>query len=154
LRDGCDDDAVLLKALRILAPRYSGPSLRLYRGDGAANRRRRTYGLSWSLSEAVADSFAQGYWRTCSGGSVLLSTEAPREAILCAVHQSLGSDRYGEDKYLLDRRRLQRVEVTRRYAQTGPHGRAALERHTGSAATADRSADGMRFPKAPGWTLG
>lgn len=109
-------DLELLAALRILLPRYSGPSLTLYRGEGTANRQRRTYGLSWSASEAVADSFAQSTWRRSIGGSVLLRTVAPAEAIVCApLHH--GHDRYAEKEYLLDRRLLSRVEVIRRYSE-------------------------------------
>ena len=40
-------------------PRYAGPALRLYRGDSALNRRRRTYGLSWSADRAKAREFAE-----------------------------------------------------------------------------------------------
>ena len=62
--------------------------MRLYRGDGAHNRRRRTYGLSWSVERDVADDFARGWWRDGKGGSVLLATDAPAGAIICDVSQN------------------------------------------------------------------
>ena len=84
----------------------------LYRGDSAWNRKRRTYGLAWSTKREVAEGFARGTWRTFKGGSVLLSTVAPREAIICCV----GNER-GEAEYLVDRRALKVVSVVERFAQ-------------------------------------
>lgn len=108
------DDLVLIGALRVLLPPYSGPTMTLYRGDSAWNRRRRTYGMSWSASPQVADEFATNrpFPRSFQGGSVLLRAEAPPEAIICAP----GVDN-GEEEYLVDRRRLGRVEVLARYPQ-------------------------------------
>ena len=40
------------------------------------NGRRRSYGLSWSADEAVADAFARGLWRTVKGGSAVLRRSA------------------------------------------------------------------------------
>jgi hypothetical protein len=70
IRNEVRDDMALVKALRVLLPAYTGPRLALYWGDSAWNRRRRTYGLSWSASQAVAEAFADGLlWRSCRGGA-------------------------------------------------------------------------------------
>lgn len=74
--------------------------------------------MSWSASREVADSFAQGYWRWAKGGSVLLETLAPPEAIVSAVAHNF--DRYGEAEYILDRRQLREVAVVARYPQLDP----------------------------------
>jgi hypothetical protein len=60
IRSEVGDDLILIKALRVLLPTYRGDALRLYRGDSAWNRRRRTYGLSWTTDIEVARSFAKG----------------------------------------------------------------------------------------------
>jgi len=59
------------RGLRSLLPRYAGPTLTLYRGDGARNRRRRTYGLSWSTNRDTARGHATGYWRTFESEGVI-----------------------------------------------------------------------------------
>ncbi len=117
LRDNVSGDLVLTAGLRALLPPYTGTGMTLFRGDSAFNRRRRTYGLSWSASEDVADGFAQGMWRSFQGGSVLLRSEVPPEAILCCplMHRD---DEYGEEEYLIDSRLLRSVTVLRRYPQT------------------------------------
>jgi hypothetical protein len=50
-----------------------------------------------------------------TGGSVLLETLAPAEAIICAP--ALLDDRYGEKEYIVDRRRLTFVNVIDRFPQ-------------------------------------
>jgi hypothetical protein len=112
------DDLLLIRALRVVLPPYRGPTVTLFRGDGARNCRRRTYGLSWTSELAVAEDFANREWRTTEGGSVVLETLAPPDAILCAP--GLHDDRYGENEYLIDRRRLGRVTVLQRFPQLSP----------------------------------
>ena len=109
------DDRVLLDALRVLLPAYDGPAVQLYRGDGARSRRGPSYGPAWSSERDVAEAHALGLWRGTPGGSVLLSTFAPAEAIMCNV--GAHNNDYGEDEYLVDRRRLGRVDVLNRYSQ-------------------------------------
>jgi hypothetical protein len=113
IRDEVNDDLLLCDGLRVLMPPYTGRGRRLFRGEGAANRRRRTYGLSWSTNRPVAESFAQGPWQMTDGGSVLLETDAPPIAIFCNI--SAGPNRNGEAEYLVDRRRLIAVRVVARY---------------------------------------
>jgi hypothetical protein len=103
----------LIDALRVLLPPYEGGAVMLYRGDGFMNRKRRTYGLSWTADREVAESFAEGDWRLREGGSVLLQVDAPAAAIICAPH--VLDDSYGETEYVVDRRRLRDVRVLRRY---------------------------------------
>jgi hypothetical protein len=58
IRQEVGDDLILISALRSLLPRYAGPAMTLYRGEGALNRKRRTYGLAWTSSRDVARSHA------------------------------------------------------------------------------------------------
>ena len=85
IRGEVGDDLLLADALRALLPPYRGPSLRLWRGEIASNRRSRRYGLAWSRHSAIADGFARGIMRTCEGGSVVLETNAPIGAIICSM---------------------------------------------------------------------
>jgi hypothetical protein len=108
------DHRALCTAARVLLPPYSGPPLRLFRGASANERRRRTYGISWTSDLEIADNFAQE--RRCwNGGSVLLETVAPREAIICAISEASGN-LYDEREFAVDRRDLHAVRVVRRYS--------------------------------------
>jgi hypothetical protein len=109
------EDLLLIRALRILLPPYRGRAMTLFRGEGARNRRHRTYGLSWTNRREVAEYHANGYWLHSIGGSVLLRTLAPPDAIICAPHRL--DNRYNENEYLVDRRRLDRVTVLQRFSQ-------------------------------------
>jgi hypothetical protein len=69
---------------------------------------RRSYGISWSASQEVATAYAKtGLCRSCEAGSVVLKTLAEPKAIICQIPQ--GDDRYREEEYLVDRRRLRKV---------------------------------------------
>lgn len=118
IRSSVNSDADFIAGCCALLPPYTGDAITLFRGEGAWSRRRRSYGLSWTAKEEVADGFARGLWRTCQGGSVVLRAEVPAEAIVCAP--ALFDDRYGEAEYIVDRWRLGRVEVVRRYEQMTP----------------------------------
>lgn len=114
LRQECSD-LVLADGLRMLLPKYKGPAKHLYRGESFLNRRRRTYGLSWSASADVARCHAEKtLCRSFPGGSVLLEAMAPANAIISRVR--LSEDRYGESEYVVDRRRLTSVKVIERFA--------------------------------------
>jgi hypothetical protein len=114
-------DLVLIDAYRRILPPYTGPARRLYRGDGGRNRRRRTYGLSWTTDVEVARSFARGIWRTSDGGSVLVETVAEPDAIVAAPAESeYESLHQGESEYIVDRRRLGRVKLLERFGQLTP----------------------------------
>src|SRR4029077_9200884 len=77
------DHRALCDAARVLLPKYRGPAVHLFRGAGALERRRRAYGMSWSADVAAAGRFAEEH-RVMDGGSVLLETVAPPEAIISA----------------------------------------------------------------------
>ena len=113
LRDDVNDDLILIRALWKLLPGYVGPPVTLYRGDSAMNRKHRTYGPSWSADLATADGFARGRWLNFQGGSVVLKAKVQPDAILFAP--ALNGDEFGEQEYIVDRRRLSGVTVIARY---------------------------------------
>ena len=112
LRNEVGEDKILMDGLRQLLPSYNGAAVALYRGDSFANRKRRTYGLSWTVNKGIAEAFARGIWRTFDGGSVLLKTVAPPEAIICALPSEV---HHTEEEYLVDRRQLTGVSVLERF---------------------------------------
>jgi hypothetical protein len=141
-----DDHAALCEAARILLPKYQGPPVRLFRGAGAVERRRRAYGMSWSAQIAAAERFAEER-RVMDRGSVLLETLAPPEAIISAIvypepfteaeiaelkarHPDVATEEpsgYGaEGEYVLDRRLLGAVQVIRRLAPLPGSGELSL----------------------------
>ena len=114
IRSEVDDDLALLDGFWKLLPPYAGPPVTLYRGDSWFNRCHRTYGLAWSSNREIANGFALGWWRAHKGGSVLLVTDAPTDAVLFAYDVN---DHYGEQEYLVDRRCLRTVRIITRYSQ-------------------------------------
>jgi hypothetical protein len=56
-RQSVSDLTVVIGAFRRLLPAYSGPSLRLYRGEPSRKHELRDYGLSWTTSTEVARVF-------------------------------------------------------------------------------------------------
>jgi hypothetical protein len=133
LTSGVDNQPALCKALRILIPKYTGESLRLYRGASARERRRAAYGISWTSNLTAAREFAESY-RAWPGGSVILETVAPPEAIIGMMEYppplteadkaELGlspdtrvTEYHEECEYLVDRRLLGPIKVWRRYAE-------------------------------------
>ena len=124
LRENVNDDQALVSCLKILLPRYTGPSLTLYRGDSAWNRRYRSYGCAWSSDPEVARGFAKGVCRTQMGGSVLLKNDVPADAIICAPYEH--TDKFEEREYIVDRIKLKRVEVVERFPQISLEEHAAL----------------------------
>ena len=118
LRGEVRNDFLLTKALVKPLPPYQGPPVRLYRGETKWNRRRRTYGLSWTSQREVAVAHARGILQTYDGGSVVLQTDAPAKAIICApAHHGRHQARYHEREYLVDRRQLREIKVLSRFAQ-------------------------------------
>jgi hypothetical protein len=115
IRDDVGNDLVLIRLLRVLLPRYDGPAVKVFRGESFHNRRRRTYGLSWTTDEGIARGFADGVWRTFKGGSVLVEADVPPGAVICAP--CLIDDRLEEREYIVDRRWLGTVRVVERFAQ-------------------------------------
>src|SRR4051794_31502123 len=116
VRDGVNDDRLLIAGLRALLPQYEGPSIALFRGETMWNHRRRSYGVSWSAEEAVADCFAQGDCRAVEGGSVLLRVMAPPDAIICDT-RIFPQHRDYEAEVIVDRRLLRGLTILRPYPQ-------------------------------------
>lgn len=110
------DDLLTIDGLRILTPPYRGPERTLYRGDIFRNRCHRTYGLAWSADRETAIKHAQNNkHRMLPGGSVLIQTTAPSDAIITTSHHI--GDPFGEDEYIVDRRCLGPVRVVERYSE-------------------------------------
>lgn len=115
LRSCVNNDLTLIRGLRALLPPYRGPALQLYRGEGVFNRRRRTYGLSWTSEINIARQHAQH--DEYRDGSLLITTFANPQAIISRPAKR-GERFYGEKEYLVDRRGLKAVEVLERYCET------------------------------------
>lgn len=123
IRSETNDDIALMTGLRALLPKYSGGDVVLYRGDCFANRRHRTYGMSWTRDIEIARQFAEMYQPFHEGGAVLLKVHAPKEAIICAVHED---DEFElEQEIVVDRRLLKGVSVIERLANNGVDGMMA-----------------------------
>jgi hypothetical protein len=100
----------MLKALRVLLPRTRRRApIRVFRGASAGElKRRRAYGFSWSTKRDIADKFAQDY-RNRQGGSVLLETLAPPDAILHVREQI--KEHHDEGEFVIPPELLSRVKV-------------------------------------------
>jgi hypothetical protein len=124
LSSRCASNDAQLDALRVLLIPYKGPAVRLFRGarvHEARFRKRKFYGVSWSSDIEAADWFARHY-QAASGGTAVLETIAPPEAIISALdglylENADGERMFDELEYIVDGRRLQRVTVVRRYPQ-------------------------------------
>jgi hypothetical protein len=102
------------RLLRVLLPACQGPALRVWRGDSAWDRRRRTYRLSWSRQFEVADDVRARYlaevrWRKRGARD--------RSATRGGDLHMEGTSRGGEEEVLVHRRRLSAVRVVARYDQ-------------------------------------
>jgi hypothetical protein len=104
LRGDSPGDFVLIDFLRVVLPPYAGPARRLFRGESGWNRRRRTYGMSWTLDRVVARSHAEAKQKRSQDGAVVLEAEVPAAAIFCAPCELETS--WGEQEYMVDRRKL------------------------------------------------
>lgn len=119
-----DDKHALFDALRVLFMPYHGSGVRLFRGAVAHEALARSfYRPSWSADIEKADEYAR-HKQIEFGGSLLLETLAPPEAIISApgnngiyLENMSGERLYNEREYIVDARRLQRVTVVRRYPQ-------------------------------------
>ena len=119
---------IFITALRHLLPRYDGPGLTLFRGQWVQSLQDGFYGLSWTTDEDIGRQFAQQAARCHSEhhepgeGGVLLRTEAPAGAIICApaLNVDLGND--VENEYIVDPRFLTAVHVIERFPEV-PYSR-------------------------------
>jgi hypothetical protein len=118
IRLAIDDDLLLIEALRKLLPPYGGSDMTLYRGECMPNRKRRTYGPSWTSSKNVARDFAEIFHRCSDGGAVLLKARVPKVNIIAKLNK--GYDPLQEREYLVDRRNLKDVYVLKTFPQVDP----------------------------------
>jgi hypothetical protein len=109
IRHHVGDDNLLLDALYLLLPCYEGPGLTLYRGESFSRWQHGAYGSAWSTKIDVARMFARGLNAMYPRGGVLLSTDAPANAIITGP--SAHSVWLQEYEYVVDRRKLREVTL-------------------------------------------
>lgn len=100
---------VLARALRLLLPCHgavTGPMV-LYRGAQARERKRRSYGFSWTRSPVLARDFGAP-WQRLEDGGVVLQTIAPPESILLIRDDP---EYYDESEVVVDPFKLGKVKV-------------------------------------------
>jgi hypothetical protein len=116
IRERVSDDDLLCDALRILLPVYGGPGLKLYRGESVDRWRTQAYGFAWTENIDIARMFARGLNAGYGQGGVLLSTDAPTEAIIAGP--SKHSIYLGEHEHVVDWRKLREIKSLERFPRT------------------------------------
>jgi hypothetical protein len=106
-------DLILVDALRHIMPPYSGPDMKLYRGELAARHEQHVCGTEWTSSVDVAEMFARRRVIGSEGDAVLLEIDAAAQAIIAAPNAH--SHRLQEHGYLVDPRLIGDVRVLKRY---------------------------------------
>jgi hypothetical protein len=131
MRAQVHDDLAFVSALRLFLPAYAGPGLTLFCGDSFWDSERLSYGVSWCTDRERAKRDALAARRRL-GGSVLLETNAPPEAIVFAPSSGRGDER----RHVVDRRLLHEVTMVERLADATladlANQRSALARSAGS----------------------
>lgn len=102
-------DLVFVSALRLFLTPYEGPALSLFRGVSFWDWTCRSYGVSWSADKECARSDALAARRSL-GGSVLLETNAPPQAVVFAPATEHGR----AQRHIVDRRLLHEVRPVER----------------------------------------
>jgi hypothetical protein len=110
-----DESLVLIKGLRAIFPRYDGPPIKVFRGERFSKSKKGRVGISWTTDKAVAEAFAMDSRRCGEGGSCVIQTTAPAEAIIGST-DAVG-DFYNEKEILVDRRKLTRVRIVESFSQ-------------------------------------
>ena len=104
IREQVLDDDFLRDALRVLLPVYVGPGLKLYRGENIDRWKTQAYGFHWTNVINFAREFARGLTAGYGQGGVLLSTDAPTEAMISGPSKhNVGLGQY---EHIVDWRRL------------------------------------------------
>jgi hypothetical protein len=101
-------DLILVDAFKYLLPPYSGPALKLYRGELRSRHMERIYGISWTPKLSVARMFADRR-RDIEGFGVTLEIEATPEMIAASPGEH--TSWLGEEEYVIDPRLIQAVRV-------------------------------------------
>ncbi len=107
IREQAKNDDLLRDALRILLPAYVGPSLKLYRGESVDRWKTQTYGFAWTDKIDIALMFARGLKAMAGQGGVLLSADAPTEAIIAGHNEH--TIYLGEYEYVVDWHKLRDI---------------------------------------------
>ena len=113
IREQAKDDDLLRDALRILLPVYVGPGLKLYRGESVDRWKTQTYGFAWTEKIDIARMFARGLNAVAGQGGVLLSADAPTEAIIAGHNEH--TIYLGENEYVVDWRQLREITPLERF---------------------------------------
>lgn len=100
---------ILIDALRHLLEPYSGPSLRLYRGELFSRHERGIYGIAWTPQFDTARTFANRREHLGEGHGVILEIAATPEMIVCSPSEH--SVRLNEIEYVLDPRLIREVRA-------------------------------------------
>jgi hypothetical protein len=107
IRGHVRDDPLVLDALWVLLPPYTGEGRTLYRGESVARWLGQACGSAWTSREEIASIFAEGLNAVEPDGGVLLVAEAPAAAIIAGP--SKHSVYLGEHEYVVDRRKLLKI---------------------------------------------
>jgi len=126
----------LIKGLRALFPPYDGPAIKVYRGETLAKATKGKCGISWTTDPEVAEEFAKDSRQVAEGGSCVIETWAFPEAIIGST--ALVGDFYNEREILIDRRRLGRIGIFKRFDPIGREEYLAHVRAVAAAAEAGK----------------
>ncbi len=99
IREQINNDDVLRDALRVLLPPYSGPGMKLYRGENLTRWKENNIGFGWTPHIDIGRMFAGGLNAIYTGG-VLLEAYAPSEAIIAGPNEH--SKSLDENEYVVD----------------------------------------------------
>jgi len=104
IAESLNGDLILVDVLKYLLPAYSGPGLRLYRGELAIRYQRVVYGISWTPELAVARMFADRRQHLGEGDGVVLQIDATPSMIVTGPGEHTGY--LGETEYVMDPRMI------------------------------------------------
>ena len=107
IREQAKDDDLLRNVLRNLLPVYVGPGLKLYRGESVERWKTQSYGFAWTDKIDIALMFARGLNAMPGQGGVLLTADAPTEAIIAGNNEH--TIVLGEFEYVVDWRKLREI---------------------------------------------
>ncbi|EIK96065.1 hypothetical protein PMM47T1_13935 [Pseudomonas sp. M47T1] len=116
IRELVDDDDALTDMLWTWLPRYSGPALRLYRGESIDRFELGKIGSAWTDKIDTARTFARGLNARGRGG-VILDSLVPAEAIIAAP--SAHSIRINECEFSVDYRKLEAITCGASFPPSG-----------------------------------
>lgn len=99
---------ILVDAFRHLSPLYSGPALRLYRGELYSRHVERIYGISWTPQLSVARMFGDRR-QSIEGRGVTLEIDAAPNMIVAYAGEH--TSWLGEEEYVVDPRLIRTIRV-------------------------------------------